>query len=258
MSKKLVLLLAIAGLLSGCSFNVKLPPLTTTSASEGVDVSELIEIAVTQSNSAAFQDDAISELTYPKFSLASGDAEIGDKVVGVLNTNMQSAVNDFQERAVDSYLSDAPEQKSSLWIEVRKAFTDAALLKFDILNCEYIAGAAHGNCFGESFIFDATTAERLSLWDEISPAEESAFLDYVTSEIFQQLDADLLFSRSDVREFLAAESFINWWVYDGAITVTFAPYAIAPYASGEQEIYLELEQIESFLKQTSQLPQLFS
>lgn len=255
--KKTVAFLLAGSVLAGCSFNVKLPPLTTSSASATNNV-DLLEISITQSNSAANTDVAISELTYPKFAPASGDAEVGNLIADQLNESVATTVEDFKVFAADSYMSDSPEMKSSILVEVRKNTADAKLMKFEILTCEYLAGAAHGNCVGESFIFDAATANRISLWDEISPANEAAFLDYVTAEIFSQLNAEELFSRDEVREYLMAESFINWWPYPDAITVTFSAYAIAPYASGEQEIYLDLEQIESFLKQNSQLPQFLS
>lgn len=255
--KKVVALFVAAGLLTACSFNVKLPPLTSQSPTESA-ATDLLEFAITQRNSVAEVNEFISELTYPKFALAAGDAEAGNLIVDALNESITLAVSDFKAFAEDSYDSSEPDFKSSLRVSARQTEVNEKLAMFELLSCDYLAGAAHGNCVSESFIFDTRNGTRITLIDAIDPDLEAEFFDYVTGEIFAELDSDELFSRAEVREYMSIDAFLNFWPYTDSVTIKFSPYAIAPYASGEQEIYLELEEIVSFLDITSPLYKLLT
>lgn len=246
MRKAIVTLALSAFVLSGCSFDVKLPPLTSESATESA--AQLIELAVTQTNESATQIDLVDELTYPKFSVTSGGA-VAQTVSDELNSEIALQVEDFKVRAADA-LPDTS-VGSTLNIVVRNIRQTSDFVAYNIFNCEYIAGAAHGYCFGWTYAFSAVDAAPISLIDAISAEDRTAFYDFIEQKIFDQIETDLLFEPDFIE--LGENSFNSWWLSDGYATIQFAPYEVAPYATGEVEIYLESAELENFLTPDSAL-----
>lgn len=252
MFKRFTTLLVIAGLLAGCSFNVKLPPLTTPSSTDIVDAS-LIEIAVTQSNQAANTSDEIELLVYPTFAFAAGDKDAGDKIVSNLNNAIKAQVGNFRIAATQAFDENSSEQMSSLQISVRKIRQDANFVFVDTYSCEHFAGAAHGLCVPLTRAFSAIDGAAFTFAELLQPGKQDIFYDFVVASLFDQVAPELLFSESEVRETIGEESFEGWWTYGSIITFEFSPYEVAPYSSGAITIDLATDDIEEFFNPNSEL-----
>jgi hypothetical protein len=255
MIKRFTTLLVVAGLLAGCSFNVKLPPLTTPSSTDLIDAS-LIEIAVTQSNQAANTSDEIESLVYPTFSFAAGDKDAGDKIVSNLNNAIKAQVGNFRIAAAQAFDENSSEQLSSLEISVRKIWQDADFVLVDTYSCEHLAGAAHGLCVPLTRAFSATDGAAFTFDELLQPGKQDAFYDFVVANLFEQVAPDLLFSESEVRETIGEESFEGWWPYGSSMSFEFSPYEVAPYSSGAITIDLMMDEIAEFFNPNSELAEL--
>jgi hypothetical protein len=254
--KRFATLFVLAGLLASCSFNVKLPPLTTPTSTELVNAA-LLEIAVTQTNEAANTTDEIERMVYPKFSLAAGDSDIGNKIVQRLNQEIQSQLEAFELSAAGAFDENTSGGiKSTLDITVRKIQLDSDLVLVNTYSCEYLSGAAHGLCVPFTYAFSTLDGAAFTFVDFLQPGSESDFFDFVVTKLFEQVDAETLFSETEVREVLSEASFAAWWPYVDVVSFEFAPYEVAPYASGAIEIDLMSDEIMQFINPNSELAKL--
>jgi hypothetical protein len=253
--KRFAALLVLAGLIAGCSFNVKLPPLTTPTSTELVNAA-LLEIAVTQTNAAANTTDDIERMVYPKFSLAAGDSDIGNKIVQRLNQEIQSQLEAFELSEAGAFDENTSAGKSTLDITVRKIQLDSDLVFVNTYSCKYLSGAAHGLCVPFTYAFSTLDGAAFTFVDFLQPGSESDFFDFVVAELFEQVDSELLFSKAEVRETLSEDSFAGWWPYVDIVRFEFTPYEVAPYSSGAIEIGLMSDEIMQFINPNSELAEL--
>lgn len=254
MFKKFTTLLVVAGLLAGCSFDVKLPPLTTPTSTDLIDAS-LIEIAVTQTNQAANTSDAIELLVYPKFALTGGDQNVGDRIVSNLNNAIKAQVGNFRIAAAQAF-NDSSDQQSSLDISIRNIRQDADFVLVDTYSCEHLAGAAHGLCVPLTRAFSVVDGDAFTFEDLLQPGLQDAFYDVVVANLFEQVAPELLFSEGEVRETIGEGSFEGWWPNGASMSFEFAPYEVAPYASGAITIDLMMDELAEFFNPNSELAEL--
>lgn len=248
MRKHLVVLAITALVLSGCSFNVKLPPLTSQSATESTAAAELIELSITQTNESAVEIAGVDKLTYPKFSVSSG-GDVGQKISDAINAEISLQVKDFEKQAADA-ISD-PSGGSTFELVVRDLNQTKDYVLYNLFNCQYISGAAHGYCFGFTQAYSATTGSELSLIGAIDPAKRQAFYDFIEESLFIQTDPYYLFEPDYID--LGKNSFNSWSISYGSVKIQFAPYEVGPYGSGEIELYLEASQLAPYFAEDSEL-----
>lgn len=110
---------------------------------------------------------------------------------------------------------------------VRRA--DDVVLSLQLYYDSY-SGGAHGYYFYDGYTFDTKTGKLLSYTDVITDKE--AFLDAIANELDEIRDQLYTDERTNIRELIEGENMFSWSLENNGITVSFAPYSIAPFASG--------------------------
>ncbi|MFA5087304.1 MAG: DUF3298 domain-containing protein [Candidatus Paceibacterota bacterium] len=181
---------------------------------------------------------------YPQTGQDYIDSEVKDLVNG--------QIADFRKIFVDLGAPSSTETKNTLSVDYSSQLYGDSILSFKFVIGWY-TGGAHPNENLASLVFDLKNKKELSLSDLFIP--NSNYLQKISGLTISQL---VKRNISDPQAINAgagpiADNYKIFNVYNGALVIYFPPYAVAPYAAGEQKVEIPLSQIKDILN-----PSLFS
>lgn len=144
----------------------------------------------------------------------------------------------YGEEQIQRFVSDKEEFKNissesfpwNLDIDYKKSESDT-IVSYLVQGYEY-TGGAHGNAFLKSFNFDKKTGKELGVEDIVTSKETFKTLSALAKK---ELTVDYP-EGADERP----ENWSVWYVDDTSITFVFMAYQIAAYATGQQELKIEM------------------
>jgi hypothetical protein len=208
---------------------------------------ELVQISDTE-KSILKDDEVVSvKILYPEISGLS--YESGEKVNTFLEKEMDRVVLDFVSNSYPIAPGSAADknQMQSLYkvYEIRDGYLSVVFEMW-----ESYSGAAHGNPYTLSYIFDKKTGELLALRDFFEEGTE--YLKAISDEsrlllkesLLDWYDESWVYTGTEPRE----ENFKNFFPTQNGFKFIFDPYQVAPYAAGKHEIEIGNITLEDYLK----------
>ncbi len=175
--------------------------------------------------------------TYPEITLSDEDAEkypelsealeaLVKEKKEVLSTS-EEEMTEFAEEMTESFPDYDMELYDTTSARVRRA--DDVVLSLQLFYDGY-SGGAHGYYAYDGYTFDTKTGKLLSYTDVITDKEK--FLNAVADKLDERRDELYLYEDTNFRELIDSENMFSWTLENNSITVSFAPYNIAPFAAG--------------------------
>lgn len=177
-------------------------------------------------------------VTYPETGKPQIDASV--------KSFIDSQVANYKKTFSEIIPPEGSSYKNTLSINYASQIYDNRLLsyKFAIM---YYTGGAHPNTDIQTKVFDIKNQKELTLGDLF--IANSDYLKKLSALVINQLDQK---NVSDA-EWLSAgagpslENYKAFGVLDKSIVFYFSPYAVAPYAAGEQQVEITFAQIKDIL-----------
>ncbi|WP_066187150.1 MULTISPECIES: DUF3298 and DUF4163 domain-containing protein [Gracilibacillus] len=177
------------------------------------------------------------ELKYPQVSEMDNQSFEG-KINGIFEQYIKQSYKEMRnnEKEAEQYDFHAEYQT-----DYQVKYNQASLLS--ILTSNYMfSGGAHGNTVVQSFNFDEKAKKRVYVTDILNNEEKiEAVRDYVWEYAIARPD---VFYPDLKREDIPLTQDTAFYFGDDGITLVFQQYAIAPYVSGNQEIFISKEVYE--------------
>lgn len=152
------------------------------------------------------------------------------------------------------YIDLTDDMKSGLYIDFEIYHNEWDYLSIGYSVYTYYEGAAHGMYYLESFNLDFETFEEIELLD-IFVDDGGGWLDAVSYMCIQRLKEQLAVDDWEddgwIEEGAGPDSsnFVSWTLTDDSIIFHFAPYQVAAYAAGPQEVELTFNELYGLLKE---------
>lgn len=177
-------------------------------------------------------------ITYPETGKTQIDASVKDFI------NSQAA--EYKKIFSEAVPPEGSSYKNTLSINYASQVYNSRLLsyKFSIM---YYTGGAHPNTDVQTKVFDIQNQKELALSDLF--VSNSDYLKKISALTINQLDQKNI-SDSEWLAMGAGPSLENYKAFgvsDQAIIFYFPPYAVAPYAAGEQQVEITFAQIKDIL-----------
>lgn len=177
------------------------------------------------------------ELKYPQVSEMNNQT-FEEKINGIFEQYIKHSYKEMRnnENEAEQYDFHAEYQT-----DFQVKYNQASLLS--ILTSNYIfSGGAHGNTVVQSFNFDEKAKKRVYLTDILNNEEKiEAVRDYVWEYAIARPD---VFYPDLKREDIPLTQDTAFYFGSDGITLVFQQYEIAPYVSGNQEIFISKEVYE--------------
>lgn len=148
---------------------------------------------------------------------------------GVLVTEIETFATD----RIESFIADMSEGASTASFPYNltldfEVFESQTIISYIVQGYEF-TGGAHGNTFFKSFNYEKTSGRRLDVLDIVSTPEQL--------QIFAALaDKELVVQYPEGASGDNPDNWSVWYANDTSVTFIFAPYQIASYANGVQEL----------------------
>jgi len=209
---------------------------------ENVEVREIQEI---EKNIKKEDDVVLVDVKYPEVSGFSKSALVNI----FLEKEIKNVVGEFVSNSYPIAPGLATEKNQIQgFYEIHKLVGNVFSIVFNMW--EYPSGAAHGNPYTLSYVFNIETGERLSLRDFFK--EDTDYLKVVSDSLRISLKEVLLewydeawvFSGTEPRK----ENLHAFFVTEDTFVFIFDTYQVAPYAAGKYEIEIKKEELKNYLK----------
>ncbi|MDR1733349.1 MAG: DUF3298 domain-containing protein [Oscillospiraceae bacterium] len=168
-------------------------------------------------------DDAVREKLNAHFaSLAVPPTQTGD---------FDESAFDFEETVYDNYSS----YENYYYLNYGLGYVGAYLNVF-YSDLAYLGGA-HGDAMDLPEVYSLTTGEQVYIWDVVNLDIGAYFINDIVNA-YCTANAIDIFNVYDLANEIAeyGPESVYFYLKDGALVMSFAPYAIAPYAAGQFEV----------------------
>lgn len=237
----------VAVLLSGCMMDVKLPPLTSPTATASptwVPKIQVRQVSVAEVPGAEWFD-----LSYPRFSaIDATDAE--NEIAAQLNGKVEVLVAQFK-----AAFATEPSDEAYLLVDVVETRVYPQFVFFNLNADFYLPPDNHHTYEDWSAAFNPTTGAEITLLSQLAPGKRAAFADFVGQQLrMQSVDPDLL-TYDEVKGEDAI--FRNWIPRSVGLTIEFNENEIGSLAAGRPSVLLFWDELLTYLKPDSPLAELY-
>jgi len=235
--KKLVLILALFGIMVSCGSETGLEFKTTYFALEdGVKVEVDYPIIINNNLAAQRINQTISNYIVNAFSFEDKSSS---------ETDVNRAITDFSLE-FQKFKTDFPEDLIpwEAYIEGELLY-NSPLITTIAVNSYMFTGGAHGNDYVKLFNFNTETGDVLKVNDVLDLNTE--FMALAKSKF----EAEVVKNDSNINDYFFGEDFKlpeNMGLNDQGLIFVYNKYEIASYAQGYTEFLLEFKELEKFLK----------
>lgn len=167
-------------------------------------------------------------------------ADFEDNVTGIIQGEQEQSETDPEYYEGFDY---APHSDFSLYASCD--YMDDDTISFCCSYYQYFAGAAHGFCWSDYYVFDRKTGKRLSFEDFAGDSASILEIAFPYVEKMAEWDFDKEILEETLKEMLLEQS--RFSLSEDGYTLYFAPYDIASYAAGDFLITIPYEAFEKKL-----------
>jgi len=165
-----------------------------------------------------------------------------------LRDRVTASINDFKQTDPEHDLTDFPHRYEMIVQPQTWTAARGRLLSVRLHTMVY-TGGAHPNNWPETWVFDLADGRGLALADVFR--DPDATLRALAPRVRDSLRAvlgdmsldDMLLPGTEPTR----ENYADFVIDDDALTFFFAPYQVAPYAAGEQQVRLPLAELREWL-----------
>jgi hypothetical protein len=123
----------------------------------------------------------------------------------------------------------------------------------DFAGYAYRSGAAHGQPWTESVLFDVKRARAVTATDLFRDRDWVEAISALAEGVLREsLGTGFLGTEAGIREIVARLE--NWSFRPGEAVITFPVYVVAAYAEGPQTVTIGYDRLAQFLKRGAPLP----
>lgn len=233
---------------------------STTSTPEEAPASDSMTALVMPTvHEESFSDDGtpLFTLSFPRFQLLLGNAELEETITGALHERMRGILSDAEEigsAAQEDFLYADPAYWSPYSCSVAYTPTrlDNSILSLFGNRSRY-SGGAHPSHVTDSVTFDLHTGKALELTDILRTSEDIQTLcTLVLASLAEKADTLSYGYEETVTEAFGGDlsNVPQWYFSRTGLCFHFPPYAIAPYSSGTIIAEIPYEDLQTVLQET--------